>query len=105
MNPNYQSRRTTGTTVKDGEDVEVVPSPSSPSPVVSSNTTSSVTKQSFLEIQQEALVRKLEPFVRFIELAAQFNGKQINYTKIDIFRIITIERERIEIMLRNFLHI
>ena len=35
-----------------------------------------------VEVQQEALIRRLEPFVRFIELAAQFNGKQINYTKI-----------------------
>ena len=34
------------------------------------------------EIQQEALVRRLEPFIRFIELAAQFNGQPINYTRI-----------------------
>jgi predicted AAA+ superfamily ATPase len=34
------------------------------------------------EIQQEAIVRQLEPFIRFIELAAQFNGQPINYSKI-----------------------
>ena len=35
-----------------------------------------------IEVQQEALIRKLEPFIRFIELAAQFNGKQVNYSRI-----------------------
>lgn len=34
------------------------------------------------EIQQEALVRNYEGFVRFIDLAAQFNGEIINYSKI-----------------------
>ncbi len=34
------------------------------------------------EIQQEQWVRKLEPFRRFLQVAAQMNGKILNYTKI-----------------------
>lgn len=34
------------------------------------------------EIQQEALVRKLDGFVRFLELAAQFHGEPVNFSKI-----------------------
>ena len=34
------------------------------------------------EILEEALVRKLEAFIRFIEIAAQMNGEPINFTKI-----------------------
>jgi predicted AAA+ superfamily ATPase len=34
------------------------------------------------EILEEALVRKLETFIRFIEIAAQMNGEPINFTKI-----------------------
>ncbi len=33
------------------------------------------------EIQQEALVRKLEKFFRFLDLAAQLNGETINFKK------------------------
>ncbi len=36
------------------------------------------------EIQAEQLVRKLEPFRRFLEVAAQMNGKIINYSKIGL---------------------
>ena len=35
-----------------------------------------------MEVQQEQLVRKLEPFRIFLELAAQMNGKMINAAKI-----------------------
>lgn len=34
------------------------------------------------EILEEALVRKLETFIRFIEIAAQMNGEPVNYTKL-----------------------
>lgn len=34
------------------------------------------------EIQQEALVRNLPAFSRFLELSAQYNGKHINYSKL-----------------------
>lgn len=34
------------------------------------------------EILEEALVRKLETFIRFIEIAAQMNGAPVNYTKL-----------------------
>ncbi len=34
------------------------------------------------EILQEALVRKSDSFVRFLELAAQLNGKHINFSKL-----------------------
>lgn len=34
------------------------------------------------EILQEALVRKSDTFVRFLELAAQLNGKHINFSKL-----------------------
>jgi hypothetical protein len=34
------------------------------------------------EIKQEALVRRLDIFVRFLELAAQLNAEPINYSKI-----------------------
>ena len=34
------------------------------------------------EIQLEQIVRKLSPFRKFLEIAAQMNGKVINYTKI-----------------------
>ncbi len=33
------------------------------------------------EIQQEALVRKLDGFVRFLELAAQLHGEPVNFSK------------------------
>jgi predicted AAA+ superfamily ATPase len=33
------------------------------------------------EIQQEALVRKLDKFFRFLDLAAQLNGESINFSK------------------------
>ncbi len=35
-----------------------------------------------VEIQMEQLVRKLEPFREFLEVAAQMNGKILNFTKI-----------------------
>jgi predicted AAA+ superfamily ATPase len=35
-----------------------------------------------MEIQMEQLLRKLEPFRFFLEIAAQMNGKILNYTKI-----------------------
>lgn len=35
-----------------------------------------------LEVQMEQLVRKLDPFRNFIEIAAQMNGKALNYSKI-----------------------
>lgn len=35
------------------------------------------------EILQEQIVRKLDPFQKFLEVASQSNGKIINYTKID----------------------
>jgi len=34
------------------------------------------------EIQEEQIIRKLDPFRQFLEVAAQSNGKIINYTKI-----------------------
>ena len=34
------------------------------------------------EIQQEALVRRLDAFVRFLDLSAQLNGEPINFSKI-----------------------
>lgn len=34
------------------------------------------------EILQEALVRKVDGFMRFLDLAAQMNGESVNYTKI-----------------------
>ena len=34
------------------------------------------------EIFEEALVRKVENFVRFLDIAAQFNGEPVNYSKI-----------------------
>lgn len=34
------------------------------------------------EIREEQVVRKLEPFVKFLEVAAQMNGKILNYAKI-----------------------
>lgn len=35
-----------------------------------------------LEIQMEQVVRRLDPFRQFLEVAAQMNGKPINYSKI-----------------------
>ena len=35
-----------------------------------------------LEIQMEQIVRRLDPFRRFLEVAAQMNGKPLNYSKI-----------------------
>lgn len=35
-----------------------------------------------LEIQMEQIVRRLDPFRQFLEVAAQMNGKPINYSKI-----------------------
>ena len=34
------------------------------------------------EIREEQLIRKLDPFLRFLEIAAQSNGNVINYSKI-----------------------
>lgn len=34
------------------------------------------------EIKQESLVRKLDSFIRFLDLAAQLNGENINYSKL-----------------------
>lgn len=34
------------------------------------------------EIKQESLVRKLDAFIRFLDLAAQMNGENINYSKL-----------------------
>lgn len=34
------------------------------------------------EIKEEQLVRKLDPFIRFLEVSAQCNGKILNYSKI-----------------------
>lgn len=35
-----------------------------------------------LEIQMEQVVRRLDPFKQFLEVAAQMNGKPVNYSKI-----------------------
>ena len=57
-------------------------------PLISASKNKVATLKSYInnyiaqEIKQEAIVRNLEPFIRFIELAGQFNGKQINYTSI-----------------------
>lgn len=34
------------------------------------------------EIKEEQIVRKIEPFLKFLEIAAQMNGKILNYSKI-----------------------
>ncbi len=34
------------------------------------------------EIREEQLVRKIEPFIRFLDCAAQMNGEPLNYSKI-----------------------
>lgn len=34
------------------------------------------------EIKEEQIVRKIEPFLKFLEVAAQMNGKILNYSKI-----------------------
>lgn len=45
------------------------------------------------EIQQEALVRNLPAFSRFLELAAQYNGQHINFSKLS--RIIKVSANTI----------
>lgn len=45
------------------------------------------------EIQAEQIVRKLDPFRNFLELAAQMNGKVINYSKIS--RDVSVEDKTI----------